>query len=242
MSAVAPVVASAPPLSGREALLQRYERAVDPLMVALGLNFLILIVIDYAGLPLSDVERNWLHVANLVIYAFFLLDAAIRLVLNPHRVVWLRHNIFLVIALVLPLLLPFDRRLTTPISIAVRLAVLFWGGVRGLDALRTVSRGQVFYFLILLTTFVTLIGAAGVLALEHGWSQSQITTYGASLWWAATLITTVNSGLDPVSPWGRVVAVLMRIYAVGFFSYLTANLASLFVSHFKTSETDSKKS
>ena len=48
--------------------------------------------------------------------------------------------------------------------------------------------------------------------------------------WAATLVTTVNVGEDPVSGWGRVVAVLMRIYAVGVFGYLTASIASYFVA------------
>jgi hypothetical protein len=49
--------------------------------------------------------------------------------------------------------------------------------------------------------------------------------------------THVNS--EPA--WGRVVAVALRIYAVGFFSYLIANLASLFVAHFKSREPESQR-
>jgi voltage-gated potassium channel len=223
-----------PSEDGRAAWLTRYQAAANPLMVVLGLNFLVLLVVDYADLPLSHEEETWLRAANLVIYGLFVLDALIRLVLTPNRAQWLRGNALLVVALTLPLLLPLDKRLTTPISILVRLAGLAWGGMRGLAALRTLSRGQAFYYLVLLSTFVTLIGAAGVLALEQGRPGTLITSYGASLWWAATLITTVNSSLDPVSAWGRVVAVAMRIYALGFFSYLTANLASLFVAHFRS--------
>jgi voltage-gated potassium channel len=222
----------------RAAWLSRYEAAADPLMVFLGLTFLVLLVVDFANLPLTPRELAWLRAANLIIYGLFVLDSLIRLALTPRRAAWLRRNGLLIVALTLPLLLPFDRRLTTPISVCVRLAALLWGGIRGLDALRTVSRGQVFYFLVLLTTFVTFIGAAGVLALERGQAGTQLTSYGVSLWWAATLITTVNSGLDPISPAGRLVAVLMRIYAVGFFSYLTANLASFFVAHFKSRDSD----
>jgi voltage-gated potassium channel len=227
--------------SSSAAWLQRYEAAADPLMAALGVNFLLLLVIDFSDLPLTPDEETWVRTANLVIYGFLIVDALIRLALTPRRREWLRDNALLVVALTLPLVLPFERRLTTPVSILVRLAGLTWGGMRGLSALRTVSRGQVFYFLVLLTTFVTLIGAAVVLALEHGQPETQITAYGVSLWWAATLITTVNSGLDPVSPWGRVVAVAMRIYAVGFFSYLTANLASLLVAHFKSRESGDRR-
>ncbi len=205
-------------------------------MAAMGINFLVLLVIDFSDLPLTDVEVRWVRAANFVIYGFLILDAVIRLALTSKRREWLRRNALLVVALTLPLVLPFERRLTTPVSILVRLAGLTWGGMRGFNALRTVTRGQVFYFLVLLTTFVTLIGAAAVLALEQGQRGTAITSYGTSLWWAATLITTVNSGLDPVSPWGRVVAVAMRIYAVGFFSYLTANFASVLISHFKNRE------
>lgn len=218
---------------GRDAWLRRYEAAANPLMAALGLNFLVLLVLDYANLPLTATEEAWVRAANFVIYGLFVVDALIRLALTPRRLKWLRGNALLVVALALPLVLPFDRRLTTPISVVARLAALVWGGMRGLAALRTISRGRVFYFLVLLSTFVTLIGAAAVLALEQGQPETPITSYGDSLWWAATLITTVNSGIDPNSAWGRVVAVAMRLYAVGFFSYLVANLASFFVAHFK---------
>lgn len=220
---------------------QRYEAAADPLMVFLGLTFLVLLVVDFANLPLTPTEQAWVRATNFVIYGALVLDALVRLALTSRRADWLRRNAPLVVALTLPLLLPFDRRLTTPISVLARLAVLLWGGMRGLAALRTVSRGRVFYFLVLLTTFVTLIGAAGVLALERDHAATQLTSYGVALWWAATLITTVNSSLDPVSGWGKVVAVLMRIYAVGFFSYLTANLASLFVAHFKDPKADRRE-
>ena len=240
--AATPAVSSAAdPVSTTEIWLQRYEKAADPLMAALGINFLVLLVIDFSDLPLTPLEETWVRLANQVIYGILILDALIRLALTPRRLAWLRRNALLVVALTLPLVLPFERRLTTPVSILVRLAGLAWGGMRGFNALRTVSRGQVFYFLVLLTTFVTLIGAAGVLALEQGQPNSTITSYGTSLWWAATLITTVNSGLDPESAWGRVVAVAMRVYAVGFFSYLTANLASFFVAHFKNREPDRER-
>jgi voltage-gated potassium channel len=221
--------------------LRRYEAAVDPLMVALGLNFLVLLVVDYSDLPFTAREEAWVRAANTVVYGFFVLDALIRLALTSHRRDWLRRNALLLVALTLPLLIPLDRRLTTPVSVVTRLAVLLWGGIRGLEALRRVSRGQVFYFLVLLTTFVTLIGASAVLALERDQPGTPITSYGTALWWAATLITTVNSGLDPESNWGRVVAVALRVYAVGFFSYLTANLASFFVAHFKDRESEERK-
>ena len=213
--------------------LQRYEALAEPLLVVLGLDFLLLLIVDVASLPLTPIEQTAVRVSTFVIYGAFILDALIRFALTTHRRNWLRDNALLLVVLAVPLLLPIDKRLTTPVLVIGRLAALLWGALHGLSAIRTISRGRVFYYLVLLSTFVTLIGASVTLALEQGHPGTPINSYGDALWWSATQMTTINSALDPVSAWGRVMAVLLRIYAVGFFSYLTANLASLFVAYFK---------
>lgn len=221
----------------RERRLQRYEAMAEPLLVVLGLDFLLLLVVDVASLPLTPIEQTAVRVSTLVIYGAFILDALIRFALTTHRRSWLRENALLLVVLAVPLILPIDKRLTTPVLVVGRLAALLWGGLHGLSAIRTISRGRIFYYLVLVSTFVTLIGASVTLALEHGHAGTPIASYGDALWWSATQMTTINSSLDPVSAWGRLVAVVLRIYAVGFFSYLTANLASYFVGYFKDRET-----
>lgn len=225
----------------RELWLRRYEAVAGPLLVILGFDFLVLLIVDVANLPLTSLERTAARASNLLIYGAFILDALIRFALTTERKAWLRQNALLLVVLMVPLLLPIDKRFTTPILVIGRLAALVWGGLHGLNAIRTISRGKVFYYLLLLSTFVTLIGASVTLALEHGHPGTPINTYGDALWWSATQMTTINSSLDPVSGWGRLSAVVLRLYAVGFFSYLTANLASLFVAHFKGSDTDHKR-
>jgi voltage-gated potassium channel len=239
--AAASSVPATPAVAARELRLRRYEAMAEPLLVVLGLDFLVLIVVDLANLPLTPLEQAIVRASTPVIYGAFILDALIRFVLTSHRLTWLRQNALLLVALAAPLLLPFDKRLTAPLSVLSRLAVLLWGGLHGLSALRTISRGKVFYYLVLLSTFVTLIGASLTLALERGHPGTPINSYGDALWWSATQMTTINSALDPVSGWGRLVAVVLRIYAVGFFSYLTANLASLFVSYFKDRDAHHQK-
>jgi voltage-gated potassium channel len=239
-----PAAPAAPPATGgdeRGLRLRHYEALAEPLLAVLGLDFLVLLIVDLANLPLTPVELTIVRASTPVIYGAFILDALIRFALTTHRLNWLRQNGLLLVALAAPLLLPFDKRLTTPLSVLSRLAVMLWGGLHGLSAIRTISRGKVFYYLVLLSTFVTLIGASVTLALERGHPGTPINSYGDALWWSATQMTTINSALDPVSPWGRVAAVALRIYAVGFFSYLTANLASLFVGYFKDRETHHQK-
>jgi voltage-gated potassium channel len=239
-----PAAPAAPPATGgdeRGLRLRRYEALAEPLLAVLGLDFLVLLIVDLANLPLTPLELAIVRASTPVIYGAFILDALIRFALTTHRLNWLRQNGLLLVALVAPLLLPFDKRLTTPLSVLSRLAVMLWGGLHGLNAIRTISRGKVFYYLVLLSTFVTLIGASVTLALERGHPGTPINTYGDALWWSATQMTTINSALDPVSAWGRVMAVALRIYAVGFFSYLTANLASLFVAYFKDRDSHHQK-
>ena len=222
----------------RELRLQRYEQMAEPLLVVLGFDFLLLLVVDVAKLPLTPFEQTAVRVSTFAIYGAFILDALIRFALTTHRRSWLRQNALLLVVLAVPLLLPIDKRLTTPVLVIGRLAAMLWGGLRGLNAIRTISRGRIFYYLVLLSTFITLIGASVTMALEQGHPGTPLKTYGDALWWSATQMTTINSSLDPVSAWGRVMAVALRLYAVGFFSYLVANLASLFAAHFKSGEND----
>jgi len=105
------------------------------------------------------------------------------------------------------------------------------GGLnRGLRSLQEVFRGRSALYLSLLTLLVTLVGAGGILLLERDAPGSDLTTFGDALWWSATLVTTVNSDLDPVTGWGRVVGWLMRVDAVGVFGYLTASIARYLVA------------
>jgi voltage-gated potassium channel len=54
---------------------------------------------------------------------------------------------------------------------------------------------------------------------------------GSGLWWAAQTVTTVGYGDDvPVSLAGRLVAVLVMLFGIGFLTVITASITSTFVS------------
>jgi len=96
---------------------------------------------------------------------------------------------------------------------------------RGSRALgQVVQRGQLGYVL-LLTLIVTLTAAAGGYNLERDEPGANIRTPGDAIWWAATMITTINSPLEPVTLEGRVLGLLLRIFAVSIIGYLTATFA-----------------
>jgi len=71
--------------------------------------------------------------------------------------------------------------------------------------------------------------ATAVYLLEDG-AGGTIDGYGDALWWAATTVTTVGYGdTFPVTSEGRGVAVFLMLVGIGFFSWLTANVAAFLV-------------
>ena len=59
--------------------------------------------------------------------------------------------------------------------------------------------------------------------------QGGLSSYGAALWWTAMIMTTLGSDHWPQSPEGRVLALLLALYAFAVFGYVTATLATFFV-------------
>jgi voltage-gated potassium channel len=59
--------------------------------------------------------------------------------------------------------------------------------------------------------------------------QTAIRTYGDALWWTAMIMTTMGTEYWPQSAEGRVLCLLLALYAFAMFGYVTATLASYFV-------------
>jgi voltage-gated potassium channel len=55
-------------------------------------------------------------------------------------------------------------------------------------------------------------------------------SYGEALWWTATVITTIGPEYWPRTLEGRTLAFLLFVYAFAIFGYITATIASYFVS------------
>ena len=53
--------------------------------------------------------------------------------------------------------------------------------------------------------------------------------YGTALWWTAMLMTTMGSEYWPQTPEGRVLCLILALYAFAVFGYVTATLATFFI-------------
>lgn len=203
-------------------------------MQLLGFVWLALMVVDFvSGLP------AWLNTIETIIWVIFIVDFALRLWLAPNKSGFLKHNVLTALSLFVPALRVFRffrafRALRAARALRVagrgsRLVRVIGSLNRAMHALgRSFSR-RGFGYVVALTVIVLLAGAAGMLAFERDVPGSTITNYGTALWWTAMVLTTLGSDYFPHSPEGRVLCLLLAIFAFSVFGYVTATLATFFV-------------
>ena len=211
-------------LAGLEAWLER------PMQV-LGFVWLGLLVLE-----LTRGLSPLLTTLTTIIWVIFIIDFAIRLALAPDRSDYLRANWLSVLSLLVPALRVF--RIARAVRVlrfaratrGVRLVRVVGSLNRGMRALgRTMERRGLVYA-VALTVLVTLGGAAGMYAFESELPDGRgLDDYASALWWTAMIMTTLGSDYWPQTPEGRVLCVLLALYAFGVFGYLTASLASFFI-------------
>lgn len=83
----------------------------------------------------------------------------------------------------------------------------------------------------MLTVLITFIGAAGMYDFE----RPGLNSYWDALWWTSMIMTTIGSDYWPKTAEGRVLALMLSIYAFSIFGYITAAFASLLVGKDKES-------
>jgi voltage-gated potassium channel len=206
-------------------LLRRIEAAMEIPMVVLGLVWLALLVVELAWH-----SNRTLEVLGLAIWVVFIVDFAIKFVLAPAKGLYLRKNWLIALALVLPALriLRAFRALRALRALrGLRLARLLTSLNRGMKAIGATMRRRGVAHVLLLTVVVTFGGAAGMYAFEGG--PEGMDSYGAALWWTAMMMTTMGTEYWPRTAEGRLLCLLLALYAFTVFGYVTAILATFFI-------------
>lgn len=227
------------PLSriGRWRTLITAEKWLEPTMVLLGLVWLLLTIFEFTtGLG------EGLQIVSTAIWVIFVIDFAVRFVIAPAKTRYLARNWLLLISLALPALRVF--RVARALRLiratrGLRLVRLLTSMNRGLRALGTAMGERGAGYVGALTVIVVLAGAAGMLAFEGRLPDGAFSGYWEALWWTAMLLTTLGSEFWPNTVEGRVLTVLLSVYAVGVFGYLAAALASVLIGRQTKMEEDS---
>lgn len=207
--------------------LHDLEGWLDRPMIVLSLVWLALLVVE-----LTRGLNPFLEGAGWVIWGIFVLDFGLRLTLAPVKREYLAANWLTGLSLVIPALRAFRalRALRAVRAIrGFRLVKTVSSLNRGMKALgRSFTRRGVGY-VVALTLIIVLAGAAAIHASERDVAGSPLGTYADALWWTAMMMTTMGSDYFPRTGEGRVLCVLLAIYAFAVFGYVTATLATFFI-------------
>jgi voltage-gated potassium channel len=211
----------------RNQILKRFDRWFEMPMVLLGFVWLILLLIELVR-GLSPLLQG----VGTAIWIIFIADFAIRFLLAPRKMRFLRDNWITALALALPALRVFRIfravRLLRAARAArgLRLIRLLTSLNRGMRALGASMHRRGFGYVLVLTIVVTLAGAAGMYALE---GSERMGSYPDALWWTAMIMTTMGSEVWPQTGEGRILCLLLALYAFTVFGYTTASLATFFI-------------
>lgn len=211
-------------------LLARVEAWLETPMVVLGFVWLALLVAEFVWGTSALFEG-----IGTIIWITFILDFALKLTLAPHKLRYLRHNLLTVVALFIPALRIF--RIARAVRIlrlartarSLRLVRVVTSLNRGMRALSATMGRRGFGYIALLTMIVTFAGAAGMYAFERDAAAGGLESYSTALWWTAMIMLTLGSEYWPQTAEGRVLCILLSLFAFGIFGYVTAALASFFI-------------
>ena len=209
-------------------LLRDLDRWLGVPMALLSLAWLLIVVWE-----LVSGSTQLLTTLGTGIWIIFIIEFVVRFGLAPAKLPFLKSNWLTIIALVVPALRLF--RALTFLRAAralrgVRLVRIVGTANRSMNALRGTLERRGFRYVAGLTLLVIGLGAAGMLNFENARDvEGGFSDYGHALWWTGMLIASIGTDFWPSTTEGRVLAMLLALYGLAMFGYITATFASFFV-------------
>ena len=205
--------------------LERWEKTAEWPLAAIAVVFLTSYSIDVLAQP-HGLAAHLVWTVGAVSYLVFAIDYVARLSLAPRRWRWFVRHLFDLAIVTLPLLRPL--RLLRLVILIAALNRAVGDAIRGRVILYTASGAALLIY----------VAALAVLEAERHAPHAQIKTFGDAVWWAIATVTTIGYGdLAPVTPTGRVVAVLLMIGGISLIGAVTATLASWLIQRVAEEDT-----
>ncbi|MFD5783589.1 potassium channel family protein [Streptomyces sp. NPDC126933] len=198
-----------------------WERRTElPLLLASPL-FLACYAVRVLNGSADPLWRDLTLALALLIWAVFVVDYAVRLVLSGEGVRFVRTHWLDTVVLVLPLLRP------------LRIVNTYSTVQRRRDRPRLSLYGRVMAYAALTAGLLSFAAALAVYQQEHGAPGATIVTFGDAVWWACSAITTVGYGdVTPVTPLGRLFAVCLMACGVALLGAVTGSFSSWLIQVF----------
>lgn len=217
-------------MTGAGARVRRWERRTEVPLLLLALAFLVAYAWPILDPRLHPDLETTLRVVSVTVWVAFAVDLLVRLAVAERRGAYLLTHWYDVVLVALPM---FRHLRLLRLLTLVRL--LDRGVVAGLAGRTAVYVGGT-------AAMAVLIGALAVLDAERGADGATITTFGDSLWWAMTTVTTVGYGDEvPVTTPGRLVAAALMVVGVSLLGAITATVAAWFAGRVEQAEQEERE-
>ncbi len=205
--------------------LQQLEAWLEAPMIVLSLIWLVLVLVE-----LVWTTSGIFQFFGTAIWIVFIAEFLLRFSLAPRKPRFLRNNVVTIVALAAPALRFLNALRFLRLARGLRLVRIVGTANRGINALRRSFDRRGLGYVLLTTAMVIVLGAAGMMTFEPATEVGGgFTGYADALWWTAMLIATVGSDFWPESPEGRMLTLLLSVYGLAVFGYITASLATFFI-------------
>jgi voltage-gated potassium channel len=212
--------------SNRRLLLKQLEQTFEAPLVILGFVWLLLLIIEFVSAP-----NRVLDIISTIIWIIFIFDFALKFLITPEKWKFLKSNIITIVSLIVPafrVLRLFRLLRFLRLSRGFRLVKVLSSLNRGIRSLSKTMKRRALGYVLLLTLIVIFGGAAGMYAFEKDVADG-LSDYGTAVWWTAMIMTTLGSEYWPVTLEGRILCILLSVFAFAIFGYITASIATFFV-------------
>ncbi|MGE0227946.1 MAG: potassium channel family protein [Dehalococcoidia bacterium] len=206
-----------------EERLRRIERLTEVPLTMLALVMIPLLLTPLI-VELPPAVDQAITAGDWFIWAAFAVDYGVKLTVAPRPLEYARRNWIQALVVFLPFLRP------------LRLLALFRLGrvaaAVGLNVqlLRSLAYQRGTSFVLAAVMLIAVLGATTAFFAERDAASSNIRTFGDSLWWTLSTMTTVGYGdRYPVTALGRGVALALMLFGIAALSALTATVAAYIV-------------
>ena len=197
----------------REALLERIDRITEIPLLLLAFAMVPLLAASMLWELSPTGERTVLYL-DVAVWALFATDLCVKAVISPNKLAFFRRRWLDVLIVVMPFFRP------------LRVVRAFLYGSRALSGVAKLVQVD---YLVVYAVGLILIVSTVVTTAERD-TDSPLASFGNSLWWALTTVTTVGYGdMVPATTTGRAGGVVLMIGGIALFGALTANLARMFI-------------
>lgn len=182
-------------------------------------------------LPISVVET--FYYINLIICSIFFIDYIIRLGLSKNKINFIINNLVDLISII-PILginkmiytlnigIVIDLKLLIKITKVVILIIFI---IKFKNKIRESVKINKFNYMLVLTTIIIVLAAVIIALLEN-------MSFGDAIWWSFVTFTTVGYGdVLLTTNIGRIVAILLMIFGIGFIGVTTSTIAAYIINN-----------